>query len=267
MADFLKNKAKLIILAYGVVLFIVLLFGLYFMTQYAHVHIAYSLAGEKVSYSSDLIIGSFGENTYLFQYFAPWPSGGTDTTSTVLQGITRSSTAVVDAGYADIIYKFQTDMSSFNSLIIVLELVSIICFAVMLIFSNQSRKIYYKDNLAVGILMPLIVIVLNLVLMINVFSLMSTFNSNVDLFKVTSFYMNPDVLPTEKQKAMSEGGFRDVISSSTSNVNSLMFVIAIILFVIVMAVSVLMMVYTVYRYKECAKRRNEIIERAANKND
>ena len=162
MAEFLKNKAKLIVLAYGVLLFAVFLFGLFYMTQYAHIHIAYSLQGGVASYSDDLTIGSFATNMDLFQYF----NDSTDSTSPLLVGITKTSKTVVDAGYADIIYKFQTDMSSFNTLIIVLMLLSIVCFAVMLIFSNQSRKVYYKDNLYVGILMPLTVSVFSLVLLI-----------------------------------------------------------------------------------------------------
>lgn len=261
MADFLKNKAKLIILAYGVIIFAVLLFGLYFMTQYAHIHIAYSLAGGTVTYSEELVIGSFAENTSLFQYF----NTAVDSTSPVLTGITRTSKTVVDAGYADIIYNFANDLSSFNSLIIILELIAIVCFAVMLIFSNQSRKVYYKDNLAIGILMPLAVIVLNLVLLIKTFSLMGTFNNNLDLFRVTSFFMNPDIAPTDKQLASVEGGFNNVILPNTTGVSSLVFVIAIILFVVLMIISILMIAYTAYRYKECAKRRNDIIERAVNK--
>ncbi len=263
MAEFLKNKAKLIVLAYGVLLFAIFLFGLFYMTQYAHIHIAYSLQGGVASYSDDLTIGTFATNMDLFQYF----NDSLDSTSPVLAGVTKTSKTIVDAGYADIIYKFQTDMSSFNTLIIVLMLLSIVCFAVMLIFSNQSRKVYYKDNLYVGILMPLTVSVFSLVLLIMNFGLMGTFTANENLFKTTSLFMNPNINPTIKQKASAQGGFTSQILPNTQDVSAATFVIAGILFIIVIVASILMMVYTVYRYKECAKRRSDIIERAANKND
>jgi len=263
MAEFLKNKAKLIVLAYGVLLLAALIFGIFYMTQYAHIHIAYSLQGGKASYSDDLTIGSFATNMDLFQYF----NDSTDSTSPLLTGITKTAKTVVDAGYADTIYKFQTSMSSFNTLILVFMLLSIVCFAVMLIFSNQSRKVYYKDNLFVGILMPFIVIVFNFILMIMNFGLMGDFNANSNLYKTTSFLMNPNIDPVLKQKAFNQGGFNDVILPNTQDISATTYIIATLVFIIVIVVSVLMMVYTVYRYKECAKRRSDIIERAANNND
>ena len=139
--------------------------------------------------------------------------------------------------------------------------------ACLLIFSNQSRKVYYKDNLYVGILMPFIVIIFNFILMIRNFALMGMFNANSDLFKVTSLLMDPNIKPTVKQNAMIEGGFTNAILPNTENINATSFVLATVVFIVVIITSVLMMVYTIYRYKECTKRRNDIIERAANNND
>ena len=263
MAEFLKNKAKIIVLAYGVIIFAALVFGIFYMTQYAHIHIAYSLQGGKAAFSDDLTVGSFATNMDLFQYF----NDSTDSTSPLLVGLTKTAKTVVDAGYADQIYNFQTSMSSFNTLILVFMLLSIVCFAVMLIFSNQSRKVYYKDNLYVGILMPFIVIVFNFILIIMNFGLMGDFNAHQDLYKTTSLLMDPNVDPVIKQKAFQQGGYTNTILPNTENVNATTFAIATVVFVIVIAVSVLMMVYTIYRYKECAKRRSDIIERAANNND
>lgn len=264
MADFLKNKAKIILLVYGAIIFVALLFGLYFMTRYAHIHIAYSVSNSGVvEYAEDLNISSMSYNTNIFQYF----SEATDTTSPVLQGITRTGiNTVVTSGYAETIYNFQKAMSSFNTLIIVLEVLSILAFAVMLIFSNHTRKVYYKDNVVVGVLMPLIVSIFSLVLLINNFGLMGTFNSNLDLFKTTSFLGNPDTSAILIQKSMQQGGY-SIIQENTQGVNSTTFIIATFVFIFVILVSVLMAIYSVYRYKECAKRRNDIIERAANNND
>lgn len=263
MADFLRNKAKWILMAYGIVLFVVLLFGIIYTTQYAHIHIAYNLVNGKATYSEESMIGSFASNMDLFQYF----NSATDSTSPVLQGLTRTATTVVDSGYADLIYKFQTTISSYTTMFLIFNLISLICFAVMLIFSNQSRKVYYKDNLVVGILMPFVVIILGIILLVGNFSNMALFNENADLYKVTALYMNPDIGAVIKQRGMQEGGFENFILQNTADVNSAMFVIAIFVIIILIAVSALMMIYTVYRYKECAKRRNDIIERAANNND
>ena len=165
---------------------------------------------------------------------------------------------------AQMIYDFQLDVSSVNSFIIVIGVISLICFAIMLIFSNQSRRVYYKSNLYIGLAMPLIVIIFTIIGLIRNFSVMGTFNANKDLFRIVSFLQDPEIDVATKSAACSD---YNIILERTSKFGATGFYLAMAAFIILAIYSVLMMVYTVYRYKECAKRRSDILERAANKND
>ncbi len=165
---------------------------------------------------------------------------------------------------AQMIYDFQLEVSSVNSFIIVVGVISLICFAIMLIFSNQSRRVYYKSNLYVGLGMPLIVIIFTIIGLVKNFSVMGTFNANKDLFRIVSFLQDPEIDVATKAKACSN---YNIILERSSKFGATGFYLAMAAFIILAIYSVLMMVYTVYRYKECAKRRSDILERAANKND
>jgi len=263
MTDFLKKRSKLILLLYAAVLGLVVLLALYYVTSIANVHIAYTVnSAGVISVNADSEFDSTGVvNTYFFRYFENSKNNLTDKYSVVNAG---ASEIVLRYGYADIVRSFQTDISSFNTLIIVYVVIGFLCFAAMLIFSNQSRRVYYKSNLYIGIVAPLIVVVFSIVMIIRNFALLGTFNDNFDLFRIVSFIMNPNTEDGMKELAIND---YDIILNNTTNFNSLNFTIATIVFVVVIIYSVLLIVYTFYRYKESTKRRNDILERAANKND
>jgi len=165
---------------------------------------------------------------------------------------------------ADMIYDFQLQVSSVNTFIIVVGVISLICFAIMLIFSNHNRRVYYKSNLYIGLTMPLIVIIFTIIGLIRNFAVMGVFNSNKDLFRIVSFLQDPEIDVATKLQACSD---YNIILDRTSKFGATGFYLAMAAFIILAIYSVLMMIYTVYRYKECAKRRSDILERAANKND
>ena len=165
---------------------------------------------------------------------------------------------------ADMIYDFQLQVSSVNTFIIVVGVISLICFAIMLIFSNHNRRVYYKSNLYIGLTMPLIVIIFTIIGLIRNFAVMGVFNSNKDLFRIVSFLQDPEIDVATKLQACSD---YNIILDRTSKFGATGFYLAMAAFIILAIYSVLIMIYTVYRYKECAKRRSDILERAANKND
>ncbi len=171
---------------------------------------------------------------------------------------------VDNVSIADMVRNYQLEVSSFNTFIIVYAIIGLICFAIMLIFSNHNRRVYYKSNLYVGILMPLVVIIFTIIAFIRNIGVLGTFSANKDLFRIVSFLQDPLVDVPTKISSFSD---YSVITNSSSRFNGAGFYVAMAAFIIVAIYSVLLIVYSVYRYKDSTKRRNDIMERAANKND
>lgn len=170
------------------------------------------------------------------------------------------------------IYNFQMSMNAFNDKLIIFGVVSIILVAIMFVMANQSRRVYYKSNLFIGILSPLAISVYSVILMLENMKLQTVFNKNSQLFKLVSLlqdptkHMNPDD-PTQTisvENIMKDFSYVDRL---TKDVNDTTFVVASAFFGLIIVASVLIMVYTVYRYANCSKRRKEIIERAVQNND
>lgn len=277
MADFFKKKAKLLFIAYAILLFVILIFGLFYMTQYAHIRINYSIStAGVVSFSSDSTMPSLDTtNSYLFEYFKHYAgqvftsSSSGEITMIAPAGLVLATTEdinnIVSLGYAKNIYDFQNSMSSFNTQIIIFVVISFVLLAVMLICSNHSRNVYYISNLVSGIAMPAAITIYSIIMMIMNLSLMNTFTKNETLFKVVAALNNTD------GSAQDKGGkyFTDpsYMLSQVESVNTTTYIIATVLFILVAIASIGLIVYTIWRYNECSKHRNEIMERAAHNND
>ena len=273
MADFMKNKAKLIFIIYGIIIALIILGAIIYMTFVTHVHIAYTIndqTGAIEIFDESLFQSTGGDNTALFSYF----NNNSDATSPFYSADFAKNFEVVNEGnhnmlyygingvsFARTIYNFQVSMSSFNTTLLVFGIISLVCFAVMLIFSNQSRRVYYKSNLYLGVLMPLTVAVLSVVALIMNFSLLGEFNKNYDLYRVTAYLQDPNI-----SKIVKNGLKKDysIVTNGVDQFGPQGYVIVTVILAIVIIASVFMIVYSIYRYKECAKHRNDILERAAN---
>ncbi len=273
MADFMKNKAKLIFIIYGIIIALVILGAIIYMTFVTNVHIAYTIndqTGAIEIFDESLFQSTGGDNTALFSYF----NSNSDAASPFYSADFAKNFEVVNEGdhnilyygingvsFARTIYNFQVSMSSFNTTLLVFGIISLVCFAVMLIFSNQSRRVYYKSNLYIGVLMPLTVAVLSVVALIMNFSLLGEFNKNYDLYRVAAYLQNPNV-----SKIVKNGLKKDysIVTNGVDQFGPQGYVIVTIILAIVIIASVFMIVYSIYRYKECAKHRNDILERVAN---
>ncbi len=270
MADFMKNKAKLIFIIYGVIIALIIVGALFYMTYVTNVHIAYQIEEDGVQFYRDSLFQSTGAtNSALFSYFsqnndasspfysanyaANWEAVNEGTHNILKYGVNGNS-------FARTIYNFQISMSNFNTTLLVFGILSLVAFAVMLIFSNHSRKIYYKSNLYIGVLMPFAITVFALVALIINFSLLGNFTANYDLYRVTAYLQDPEV------SALTKSGLRTDYSlvEKTGQFGPQGYIFLTIILAIVIIASVFMIVYSVYRYKECAKRRNDVLERAAN---
>lgn len=263
MLNFLKNKAKFIFIIYLIVLFCTLLFGTFYSTQYSNIHFAYSFTGDTVEINSSSRFSELGKsNSDVWNYF----SNATDKIEELdsLYGRTNRESNFENSGKKFDIYNFQISLSSFNSKIILFTFISIICVAILFVFGNHSRKVYYKSNLIIGILIPCVIIAFSIVLFVGNSNVMSLFSANELLFRVVGVFMDSN---TGTQVARQYRTDHQALLNASSSINNTSFIILDVLLIVVVLYSILVIVYTIFRYKESTNKRNEIIERAAKNND
>jgi hypothetical protein len=220
--------------------------GLFYASQYYNVRLLYSVSGgnvEILSGTSDTLNRS---NEYVFKYFSEGKATG-------------FSTNFDD--YKMIVYNFQVQLSKVNDLIIYLGVACLVCFALLLVLSNHNRRIYYKSNLFGGVLLPLVVVVLNVILLAQNFSVMTKFNEgqNFELFNLVSLLQgDSQIVYSQKEYSVLQSNF---------TCDNLTFILFTVLFVIVIAYSVFMAIYAVLKYKATAEERAEIVKKAVANND
>lgn len=245
MFKFLTKHSKVFYIIFGALIGATIIAGCFYMTNYANVHLFYGLGehGEKIAvYDSAHPMGY--SNNFLYMFFAEGKATGYQTD--------------FGAHYAQTVLSFQDGMNSFNSLIIILEVVSLVCFALLLVLANHSRRIFYVSNLVGGVVLPLVIIVLNVVLLITNLGLMGTFNNNYELFNIVSVLQDPKIQADVYQHdlAYAKGFF---------SCNSITFILFTVLFVIVIVYSALILLHTIIKYKATAEERKNIIEKAVTK--
>ena len=255
LMNLIKTKSKLIIFTFGIIVALSLILTIAFMTQYSNLHVMYEINGEtgevEILAESEQKVGTYVlTNRYLYNYLRssikmPGPLDGVE---------------FEDA--AQTIYAFQTSMNGFNNFILACLVVGLLMFAALLIFANNSRNVYYKSNLIVGIAAPAVVCVMSLVAVIWDIILMANFNSNIDLYKVTTIMENFDIAAIEKTNMRTQMEYQEMIDTYASGINSLTFVLTMIYFIVVIAASGVVVAHTLLKYNGTAARREEIIKRA-----
>ena len=138
MENLLRKHSKALYMAFGIMLFAVLIAALFYATNYANIRIFYTIGNGGTILISDVTENAeiAGEtNQTLFAYF-----------NNFSQGINMDTFKMT-------IFNFQHDLSNFNTLIVWFAIVGIIAFAALLILGNHNRNIYYKSNLIGGIVL------------------------------------------------------------------------------------------------------------------
>lgn len=243
MSNFLNKREKWIYLLFGVLLFAVLISSFIYMTNYADIRIYFTTANGQISIvQTSQEPTTLDTNNSLFQYFATYHP------------------EVDMEKFKWTIYDFQTDMSKFNDLIVIYALVALVGFAILLICSNHSRKVYYKSNLVAGIVIPAGVSIFTIVMIVKNMMLMGVFNANETLFNEVSVLKNDSTSTNAEQL-----GYPYV--SGFHPCNNLTYIIYTIIFAVVLLYALFLIYYAIFRYKSTAERRKEIIERAVNNND
>ena len=250
--NFLTKNSKAFYYAYGILIAVMIIAGLFYASQYCDVRVFYSLVGDNVEILPTTADNLNRSNSYVFEYFGKINSGDP-------YGFAASGFNADFSQYARTVYDFQVALSSLNTLIVVLGLVSLICFALLLVLSNHSRRIYYVSNLVGGILLPLAVVVCTVILFVQNLNVMGVFNKNQELFNIVS------LLQGDSKIGNSQTAYTVLQQNYTCN--SLTFVMFMILFIIVIVYSVFMMIYAYLKYKSTAEERAEIVKKAVANND
>ena len=243
MSNLFKNKIKLLYFGFGVLMFITLIASVMYMTNYAYIHVYYSLD----QYTGAVVINAatpkpvtLETNQLLFDYIA------------------ENTNINIDTFKFDV-YNFQVAMSDLNSFFITFCVIGLIAFAALLICANHSRRVYYKSNIVCGILAPLVTIVFAVICLIRNISLMGVFNANFENFNMVSMIQNPVNIP----QVIAKG--KEFVTSDQP-CNSLTFILFAILFAIIIIYSLVLIVVAIKKYNDTKELREEIIRRAVENN-
>ncbi|MBQ3252912.1 MAG: hypothetical protein IJA65_00010 [Acholeplasmatales bacterium] len=257
MSKLFNSKAKLLYLGFILVFVLVVVLALYYMTNYADIHVFYTIGKNGMEFGKEGIsIGGSGnkayDNTYLLDFFNYANHGYEYADFTA---------------YAKKIYSFQTLINDYNDLIIAFAAVGFICYIVFIIFSNHNRNVYYKSNLVVGLVVPVILIAFSVVMIVKNLEIMEEFTSNEEFYKTVALMQGSYIDGQLKDRFIDGAETYQNLKKYVSEINTTTFIIATVTYVLVALYSALIMVYTVIRYKSSTKRRNEILERAAQQHD
>ena len=228
MSKFLTSKAKYFYFAFGILMFVTLIASLFYMSQYAHIHVYYvqSPTGSHViARDTEDALGN--TNQLMWDFFEE----------------TSDTTFAKDFNqYKEIVFDYQQSMSSFNNIILYYALTGIVCFALLLVLSNHNRRIYYKSNLYGG--------------------LMGTFNNNFELFNRVSVLQNPDTKVDASKQINNIQYLKDLYSCDSTT-----YIIYDVLFLLVCLYSIFLIATAIIKYKATGKERKEIIEKVVMSND
>ena len=257
MIKYNKN-AKMIHFTYLILVFVVLVLAICFMTQYKDLFLYKSAQYETMGFLDPATHANNNNNT-LYKGF--------------VDGITKKNNVIIDfyagLGYTGnamnifndsglVIYEFYMKLQNVNNLLLTLSVVSAVCVAIMYIASNDSRRIFYKSNLILGVACPTIIGVFALVVAIcNTLCIPELFE-NLDLLKAMNFAVNNN----------NSFEIKDIsILLNDNSISALTLIITDFVLAALIGYSVFVALYSVKRYNVCAEERKEIIERAVSSNE
>lgn len=260
MANFFKNKAKIVLFIYAILIAAFIIYALAFMTMYSNIHVMYRVNSTTGAITFPSLMTTQMKSTKVSNYFAQVYFTNANA---LPEGLTKGSFV---ANYAQTVYDYNIALNNFNDFLIVVGIVSLVALAFLFIFSNNSRRIYYSSNVVVGVIAPLVVIVMSLIAMIMSFGVMGEFTNNETLYKTVS------ILYDSKNQSMSASNIlnnmpADEFLAQASSVNITGMLVAMLLSIVLIGYSVFVIIFTFIKYKRTEKERKEIIERAVAAND
>ena len=154
------------------------------------------------------------------------------------------------------VYNFEQDLNNLNDLILIFGIVTFIGVAILYIFGNNNRRIYYKSNLIASTVFTAVVVGFSIAFIIKSLSVMSTFSANSNLYNYVSVLQNPDYNIEALSNAQDLKSIQYTLDHFTCDVTT--FVVYDIFVVLFMAYCLFMFVLTFVKYNATAERRKEL---------
>jgi hypothetical protein len=153
-----------------------------------------------------------------------------------------------------IIRSFFEGLQNVNWLVFYYFIIVCALVALCYLFSNHSRRIYYKSNLVVGVLASIVIIGFGIYVFIQNSMLISGMNENQVLLNAYDYVCNDSTAAKS---------FNDLAMVTELNViNSTTIIITDVILALVIGYAAFMLVYAVRRYNSCERERKDIIAKA-----
>lgn len=158
------------------------------------------------------------------------------------------------------VYEFQNNLNTVNDLILWYGILALIGVAFLYIFSNNTRKVYYKSNIIASALFTTFMLVFGIITLVKSISVMSDFTSNSNLYNIVSVMQNQDYVSTAYQLAVPDEGITPSVTYlyDSFDCNVATFLVYDIIFVAVMAYSVFLFILSIVKYNATTERRKEL---------
>jgi len=251
----LINKMKLFHLILLILSGVLIISALPFKTQYAHIYVNVSTTIEAAT--ADDSNPTLGHNqSNLFDFFEVYDKDDfVDNDGNKFENDFNK--------YKVQVYDFENSLNSLNTMILWFGIVTLVGVALLYLFSNNSRRIYYKSNLIVSVIFTLAVVIFGIIVLIKSFSVMGEFTKDSNLYNYVSVFQNQDLTTEAYQTACPIDGEFHVAGSIdwvknhfTCNVAT--FIGYDILFVVSIAYVVFVFILSLAKYKATTERRNEL---------
>lgn len=226
---------------------LVILSALPFKTQYSNIYVNVNTTIEAAG-RNDLNISLGTTQEYLYDFFA-------NVESTDFVDNNNNAYNKDFSFYKVQVYDFQNDLNALNTYLLWFGIVSFILVAVLYIFGNNNRRIYYKSNLISSAFFTIAVLVMGIIFLINSFSIMGRFTQDSNLYNYVSVLQNPDI-QIEAYKAGVAGNLSFVKNEFDCNVIS--FIVYDLFVALFMAYSVFIFILSMVKFKATAERRKEL---------
>ncbi|MBR3617382.1 MAG: hypothetical protein IKN46_01765 [Acholeplasmatales bacterium] len=159
------------------------------------------------------------------------------------------------------VYEFQKNLNTVNDLILWYGIIALIGVAFLYIFSNNSRKVYYKSNIIVSALFTLTMVVFGVITLVKNIAVMGDFTSNSNLYNIVSVMQNTSYANAAYQYAVPDSAtatpsIQYLYDSFDCNVVT--FIVYDIIIIAVLAYSVFLFILSVTKYNATRERRQEL---------
>lgn len=254
MKNYNKNS-KLFYMIFLGLGFGLLILAIVYMTQYSNLFLYKTNSG----FGSDPD-GNIQNNTHWLAFLANPTGDSVVEQIKVLLGLPTgiaTDTSTATAAFTQscpIIREYYEGIQKVNWTIFYFAISSLVLVAIGFLFSNHSRRIYYKSNLVIGVFISLAIIAFGLLCVVTNTSLISGMNEHHTLLNTLDYICSSALHGAD----ITDPNFILGINS----INPTTIIVTDIYLAVVIGYAAFMLVYTIRRYNDCEAERKDIIAKA-----